>query len=399
MVAIFLFQLCYVSAQSLEQYIAEAEANNPELQAYELRYNAAVEGIDQAGALPNTSISAGYFVSEPETRTGAQKAQFTIRQMLPWFGTITARENYASSLADVEYLDLVIMKRRLRLTVSESYYQLYSMNATKKVYEENIELLGSYERLALTAVEVDQASVVDVLKLQIRQNELRQKIEMIENQIVAEQVNFNNLIHRDAASGIDIVDQLDIPTDTDSISEASLLHPELLKYDKLYESIEKLEALNQKEANPGLGIGLSYVPVAERNDVVISDNGKDIFMPVVSLSIPIFKSKYKSKTIQNSLKQEEIRSLKTERRNKLETRLNSAFQDRESARVTYELQADNLDQALNAEEILLKNYETGTVDFNDLLDLHELRLRFELAQIDSRVQYYIQSSIINYLSI
>ena len=63
--------------------------------------------------------------------------------------------------------------------------------------DKNIELLETYERLALTSVEVGKASAVDVLRLQIRQNELVQQKEVLEQDYLAEQTAFNNLLNRD----------------------------------------------------------------------------------------------------------------------------------------------------------------------------------------------------------
>ena len=85
-------------AQSLESYLQEAEQNSPMIQALELRYNIAKEKVNEVNTLPNTTVAAGYFVSEPETRTGAQRARFSVSQMLPWFGTITAREKDRKSV-------------------------------------------------------------------------------------------------------------------------------------------------------------------------------------------------------------------------------------------------------------------------------------------------------------
>ena len=114
-IALVFIAFAKADAQQLASYIQEAENNSPEIQAFELRYNIAEEKVNEADWLPNTLVGAGYFVSEPETRTGAQRARFSVSQMLPWFGTVTARENYASSMADAQYVDIVIAKRRLAL--------------------------------------------------------------------------------------------------------------------------------------------------------------------------------------------------------------------------------------------------------------------------------------------
>jgi cobalt-zinc-cadmium efflux system outer membrane protein len=128
------------------------------------------------------------------------------------------------------------------------------------------------------------------------------------------------------------------------------------------------------------------------------DNGKDIIMPMVSVSIPIFNSKYKSQTKQNELQQQEIIAQKQERLNILETFLDKAINDRSSERIRYITQTKNLKQAKHAEEILIKNYETGTIDFNDVLDIQELQLKFQINQIESVKSHYIQTTLINYLT-
>ncbi|WP_299158071.1 TolC family protein [uncultured Eudoraea sp.] len=397
-IVIGLLMVTALKAQTLDAYIQEAENNNPEVQAFELRYNISKEKVEEADAFPKTEVSAGVFVSEPETRTGAQKARFSVKQMLPWFGSITLRENYASSLAEVDYLDIVITKRKLRLSVSQSYYELYAIEEKQVVLEENIQLLNTYEKLALTSVEVGGASAVDVLRLQIRQNELKEAKQVLEQEYKAVQTQFNNFLNRNENTSIAVVDALSVEEPIEIQQVQLELHPELEKYDRLYESVAHSEVLNQKEANPNLGFGLDYIPVAKRPGMDFSDNGKDILMPMVSLSIPIFNNNYKSRTVQNELRQEEINAQKANQRNLLETILSDALNNKEASYIKYKTQLRNLEQAKNAEEILIKNYETGTIDFNDVLDIQELQLRFQINLIEAVKNYYVQMTIINYLT-
>ncbi len=397
-ILVFLFVSAFAKAQQLQSYIQEAEANNPEIQAFELRYNIAEEKVNEANWIPNTEVSAGYFVSEPETRVGAQRARIGVKQMLPWFGTITARENYATAMADAEYVDITIAKRKLALSVAQSYYSLYSIRAKQAVLDENIQLLQTYEQLALTSVEVGKASAVDVLRLQIRQNELQQQKEVLEEEFTAEQTAFNNLLNRESMMTVDVVPEMEIPQEDPFYdNEALSLNPELLKYDKLYESVAQSELLNQRESLPMIGFGVDYLPVTERSDVNFSDNGKDVLMPMVSISIPIFNNRYKSISKQNELRQQEIETQREQRLNVLESAFAKAQSQGNQARIAYYTQERNLKQAQDAEEILVKNYETGTIDFNDVLDIQELQLKFQMNQIESVQIYYVQSAIINYL--
>ena len=397
-IVIGLLLVTALKAQSLESYIQEAENNNPEVQAFQLRYNISKEKVEEADAFPKTEVNAGVFVSEPETRTGAQKARFSVKQMLPWFGTITLRENYASSLAEVDYLDIVITKRKLRLSVSQAYYELYAIKEKQMVLEENIQLLNTYEKLALTSVEVGGASAVDVLRLQIRQNELIEEKLVLEQKYHAVQTQFNNLLNRDENTSIDVADDLPVYEPIEISSSPLTLHPELEKYDRLYESVAQSEVLNKKETSPNIGFGLDYIPVEKRPGMDFSDNGKDILMPMVSLSIPIFNNNYKSRTVQNEMRQEEINAQKANRRNLLETILSDALTNKEASYIKYNTQLMNLEQAKDAEEILIKNYETGTIDFNDVLDIQELQLRFQMNLIEAIKNYYVQTAVINYLT-
>ena len=387
------------NAQELETLIKEGLANNPKIQIFELKHQVAKEKVNEANTLPNTQIGVGYFVSEPETRTGAQRFKVSAKQMLPSFGSITARENYKNSLADAVYEDIAIAKRKLVASISQSYYNLYALKEKQTVLDQNIVLLKTYEELALTSVEVGKASAVDVLRLQMRQNELEQLKQVLEQDYLGEQTVLNKLLNREKNIVISIDTELTMPSENPLIDSGNLaLHPELLKYDKLYESIEKSELLNQKESNPMFGFGLDYIAVSERPNLDFNDNGKDIIMPMVSVSIPIFNNKYKSKTKQNKLLQKEINFQKRDKLNQLETVLDKAVKKSNSARISYNTQTKNLKQAKDAETILVKNYETGTISFNDVLDIQELQLKFQINQIESIKTYFLQGAIINYLT-
>ena len=150
----------YINAQSLEAYILEAERNSPEIQSFEFRYDIATEKVNEVNVLPNTDLSTGYFVNSPETRTGPQKLFFSVKQMIPWFGTITARKNYTRSLADTQYEDLAIARRKLALAVSQSYYRLYAISEKQMAVSMHIELLVAYEKMCpLQMVRLKNASI------------------------------------------------------------------------------------------------------------------------------------------------------------------------------------------------------------------------------------------------
>ncbi len=52
-----------------------------------------------------------------------------------------------------------------------------------------------------------------------------------------------------------------------------------------------------------LGVGLDYIAVSEQHNMDFSDNGKDIVMHIVGVSITIFNNMYRIRSRQNKLKQ------------------------------------------------------------------------------------------------
>lgn len=403
MIKWILFSLCLVvtvkiQGQELHVFIKEALENNPKIKQFEKQYERIIERKEEVNTLPNTEIGAGVFVSTPETRTGAQLFKVSAKQMLSWFGTITARENYIESLSDTNYQELAVAKRKLVNSVTKLYYKLFGNQAKQRVLEENKKLLKTYEQLALNSLEVDKASAVDVLKLQIRQNEIVQQIEILQEEFKGQQASFNKMLNKSVDIAIELPEKIQLLDEAEVINIENLkIHPELVKYDKLYQSVIQSELLNQKEEKPSIGFGIDYINVEERPDMDFPDNGKDIIMPMVSLSIPLFNKKNKSVSKQNKLKQEEISFQKQERYNVLEASLKRAVAKQKVAVISYRTNTRNLNQAKNAEQILLKSYETGTIDFNDILDIQELQLRFQMNRITSVVNYYEERSLINYL--
>lgn len=392
-----LFVSTFAKAQDLETLIQEALSNNPEIQKFDFQYQIASEKVNEVNSLPNTEFNFGVMAIAPEMDMPMEQFKASVMQMLPWFGTISARENYATSMADAQFVEITIAKRKLALSVSQFYYLLYEIRAKQEVLDKNIVLLETFERLALNSLEVGKASAVDVLRLQIRQNELKQEKDVLIQQNKGIQAAVNSLMNREYNKDVTVVSSLEIPEDDNFYSYESLsVNPELLKYDKLYESIEQSELLNQKESGPMVGFGVEYIN--QEDSPMITSAFKDMVMPMLSISIPIFTNKYKSQTKQNELRKQEIQSQKDERLNVLTADLSKAISQRNQSRIKFNTQANNLKQAEDAEEILIRNYETGTINFNDVLDIQELQLKFQLAQIETIKLYYVQSALINYLT-
>jgi cobalt-zinc-cadmium efflux system outer membrane protein len=390
-VGIFLTFLLFlgwsVQGQQLQSYIEEAIKNNPSIQTVETKYAIATEKVSEVKSLPNTEFSGGYMVGKNQMPMMPQ-AELSAMQMFPWFGTISARTNYATTMADADFLEIEIAKRKITLALSQSYYRLYQIAKKQQVLETNIQLLQVYEQMALASVEVGKASVVSVLRLQMRQNDLVERKLILEQDYAAELTAFNKIMNRKEVADISTIDSLSLPEKDIEIDFASLnLHPELTKFEQLNKVVSQSDALNKKESAPAFGLGLEYQ---------FYNQTRNMFMPMASLSVPIFNKQYKSISRQNKLRYEELDSQKDVAENSLIAQLHTAVRNRNAARISLDTQEKNLKQAQNATEILFKNYETGTIDFKEVLDVQELQLNFQINRVEAIGNYFNQVSVINY---
>ncbi|HZH88357.1 MAG TPA: TolC family protein [Chitinophagaceae bacterium] len=381
------FSVSAIQAQELEDYIEEAIQNNPSIQAIQQEYAISTEQISEAKYLPNTQFLAGYMIGKTDMPM-MQQGEFSVMQSFPWFGTTAARSQYAATMANSDYLEIEITKRKVSMWIAQSYYRLYEIQQKQKVLDDNIELLKVYERMALTSVEVGEASMVSVLRLQIRQNDLQEEKLVLDQKYIAETIIFNKLRNRHEGAEIKMVDSLVIPENSQEINVLSFdVHPEIARYEQLHQIVSQAEALNKKESAPDFGVGVEYM---------VFNESPNMLMPMVSLSIPIFNKKFKSITKQHQIRKEQLQTQKIAIQNDLLSQLQSAISQRNAARISIHTHDKNLKQVDHATEILLKTYETGTINFREVLDVQELGLRLQMNRVEAVSNYFKQTSVIKY---
>jgi len=386
------------SAQNLNDYLSEAEKNNPELQAFQYTYESALEKVVEVGSVPNTSIGVGYFVQTPETRVGAQRAKLSIAQKLPWFGTLEAKKGQATYKAAAQSNMFDFIKRKLFLDVKTVYFDLFELNATKAIINENIEIMKTFEELALIELENNRSTMVDVLKIRMEKNELYNKLHKVEENTIAKSTAFNLLLNRAENSTINVTENITLEN-SDLFNKADITNnPKVLQLNNLESALEKAELAVKKEGLPMIGVGLDYVVVDKRDMTDLLDNGKDIIMPMVTVSIPLFSKKFSSKQKQLRLDQKAVATNKSNTINKLHTIFSKASRRISNAKVAIKTQLKNIKEADRAKEVLFAAYETSKIDFEQLLEIQQLKLKFQLKKVVSEKQYSVQKSTLEFLT-
>lgn len=392
--ALLIFNVC--SAQTLQDYLNIAKTNSSEIKEKYLEHLLSQEQVKEAGNIDGTNISVGPFLSTPETRVGAQTIKLGIEQQLPWFGTLTAEKSYAKAISETKRFDADLAERDLLFQVKSLYYELYEKHKIEKILKDNKQVLTTYENMALSALENNKATMSDVLKIKVQKNELHSKIFKNLNEIEALVKNFNRLLQQDVNTQIIVADSLsvlDIMMEDGDINK----HPSLSKIDA-YKNVYKTENdLIEKEKRPKLAFGLDYILVEERQDLKLSDNGKDIIMAKIGLNIPIFTKKYTSKAAQVEIKQETLLSKKETQKKQLEMALQTSVLELDNAILNVVAAQKNTVETQLAIDVDLKAYETGILDYDKILNLQLQKIKFQLMEVMGIKNAFIAKSKIDYL--
>ncbi len=369
-------------AQSLDEYLKEAALNNPSLKAKYLGYEASLQKVPQVGGLPDPTLDFGFFASPVETRVGPQRANIRAMQMFPWFGTLGAQKDAATEMAKAKYELFINSRNELFFEVQEVYYKVYAMDAAIRLTEENIRILKSYERLALSRFENNQGGMIDVLRVQLETGELEtQLINMRENRkpMVSK---FNTLLSRNADAPLPMLSEMELREL--AVDESALIdsitsqNPTLkgLEHQK-QASISQLLAAKRNSA-PSFGVGLSYTVVDKRTDMVVPDNGKDVWMPMLSIKLPIYRKRYKGQIQEQELLSQMYTQEYQDRENQLDTKLQAALSDMADAKNRLSLYTQQTSIANQVLQILVDAYSTAGKDFEEILRTQRLLLKYEL---------------------
>ncbi|MCK0177676.1 TolC family protein [Flavobacteriaceae bacterium S0862] len=392
---LIMFQV--LSAQTLQDYLNVAKANSSEIKEKHLEYLLSQEKVNEVGNLDNTNIGFGYFISTPETRVGAQTIKLGLEQQLPWFGTLKAEKDMAKAVSETRQFDMELAERDLLFQVKAMYYELYQKYKIEAILKENKQILTTYENMALSALENNKATMSDVLKIKVQKNELHSKIFKNLNEIEALSKNFNRLLQRDLNTQIVVTDSLsvlDILIDEGSINE----HPSLSKIETFNDVYSTENELINKDKLPKLSFGLDYILVEERQDLKMVDNGKDIIMPKVALSIPIFTKKYTSKTSQVKIKQEALLSKKESQKKQLEIALQISVLELDNSILNVVAAQKNTVETQLAIDVDLKAYETGILDYDKILNLQLQKIKFQLMEVEAVKEAFVAKSKMEYLT-
>ena len=399
-IALILFSGLGLQAQTLEDYFKIAAENNPGLLSQYREFEAALQKVPQVSTLPDPSFSFGYFVSPVETRVGPQQARFSLTQMFPWFGTLKAQGDAATLMAEAKYQSFLDAKNKLYFDVSAAYFPLYELREWIKIEERNIAILESYKTISNSKFKNGNGTLVDVLRVDIMLKEAKTTLGILNKKEKPLMASFNKLLNRDEMQPVAITDTIVVEPVLSGYNKDAFIvdHPLMNSIDLKTKASEASERAAIKQGFPKLGLGLDYVMVGERTDMTLVDNGKDVLMPMLTVTLPIFRGKYKAAVKEAQLMQESYSFQKKEIANSLNSNYEMALFDIRQQTDLVSLFDEQIEESKQALNLLYTAYGNSGKDFEEVLRMQQQLLKYDKLKITALSQYRIAMAKLDYIT-
>ena len=399
LIVILMLNSKFSISQSLDDYMLKAAENNPGLKASYHEFEAYIQKSAQVKALPDLTLSFGYFVSPVETRVGPQRARFSLVQMFPWFGTNSTKVSVTEQLAQAKYFEFADKKNELFYKVQQAYFPLVELYAHLEYQLENIEILRTYKRLATANFANDKGSMVDVVRVDIMIDNAKTEIELLNAKIDPLEIVFNRLLNNPDSTNVAVqpFPQID-RSQTYFIDSLVNNNPKILSLKENAKAAQTTTSLASKQGLPSIGIGLDYAIVDQRTDIDVPDNGKDILMPMVTMNLPLFRKKYNSAVQESTLRLQGIEYQKEQLTNELISNYEIEQYKLKQSVTLIELYENQVVKTRQAIDLLYADYANSGKDFEEVLRLEQQIIRYNLSKSTALKEYFVAKARLDYLT-
>ncbi|HBE41260.1 MAG TPA: hypothetical protein DDW27_08660 [Bacteroidales bacterium] len=392
------------SPDSLSFYLRLAAENNPIVLQRFIEYEAALKKIPQAGTLPDPQLDLGVFITPMELPGGKQAADMRLMQMFPWFGVLKNAKDEMSLMAMSKFELFRDARLQVWYDVRRTWYELFKVRKNISISEKSLENLKVIEQLTLIRYKTSIAGnsdLIDLYRIQIEVGELRNSIALLRNQEQTIVSGFNNHLNRAPLTKVytyDVLlpDTLDLNflAVSDTIQSANPML-NMLDYEK--EAYQAREKMVKGMGYPMIGLGVNYSFINGSNMSSSSMNGTDMIMPMISVTLPVYRKKYTAMRQEAGLLREASSMSYQAVSNSLRTEYFMAVQLYQDARRRVKLYEDQYLLASKSLEIMLKSFSVSAADLTDVLRTRQQTLDYELKQVEAITDLNTASAWLNRL--
>ncbi|MDO9039881.1 MAG: TolC family protein, partial [Bacteroidota bacterium] len=213
--------------------------------------------------------------------------------------------------------------------------------------------------------------LADVLRVRMEILDQKNQLSLMKDQLKTEEANFNSLLNRDQNSKIEIPDSLEMETlSVSALAVADSIlgnNPMLAMLDAEGQSYSAMADKARKMGMPMVGVGVNYMVIQKQTGNMSMMNGKDMVMPMLNFTIPIYRKKYTAMQKEARFLQESAIQKSDEMKNMLLLEYRQLVQKTSDAERRVELYKEQSDLANRTANLLLAGFTSTGTDFEEIL--------------------------------
>src|SRR4029077_14482947 len=233
------------AATPLSGWLAEAEKNNPQIEAARHGWEAAKQVPTQVSTLPDPQFTLQHFsVGSPRPFAGYTNSEFAYiglgaSQDIPYPGKLRLKGEIAKREADVSQQQIESVLRSVLAELKAAYFQLAYLSKTLAILEQDGELLKQVQQAADARYRSGMGTQQDLLQAQLQQTKLLREIAMHHLEVGRLEAQIKQLLNRPQDSpDIEPTDLVDTPlvhTYAELLAAAEVQNPEIAGAKKMIE--------------------------------------------------------------------------------------------------------------------------------------------------------------------
>jgi cobalt-zinc-cadmium efflux system outer membrane protein len=278
----------------LSELLAEAEKNNPQIEAARQGWQAAKQVPTQVSTLPDPQFNLQHVsVGSPRPFAGYTNSDFAylglgVSQDIPYPGKLRLKGEIAKRDADVSHQQIESVRRAVLADIKGTYFQLAYLSKTLAILEEDGELLKQVEQAADARYRSGMGTQQDVLQAQLQKTKLLREIAMHHLQVGKLEAQLKQLVNRSQESpDIEPADLLETPLVqeyAELLAASQVQNPEIAAAQKMIEKQSLQVDLARKDFYPDFNVQYMW----QRTDPA---QFRAYYMLSVGIKVPIYRSR------------------------------------------------------------------------------------------------------------
>jgi len=366
----------------LDELIAEAIQNNPQLKAARHQTGAALTRVDQVTSWEAPQVGVEAFQtpvkSFPNPFKDGMETDYFLQQMIPFPGKLSSMGRAAESNANMLEQGYESLKRKVIRDLKSGYYELFLAQRKIEINAENLDLMRKFVVIASRQYEVGMGKQPDILRAQTEQSTLITDGLNLQREKAAVEAMINTILSRPANAPLGYVPEIEasVPAWTfDQLRPLALDNRPDIRAMNFNIEMSKAElSASKRELFPDLMVRVMY------KDMAMTRN--DFWSTMVGISIPIAPwagGKVTSKVDENELNvrkaEESLNAMKNMTLFEVQDAL-VKVQTNQNIMLLYKNTV--VPQAEQTLQSTLAAYQTGKTEFLMLIDAYRMLLMARL---------------------